>query len=92
MGIGIRLFGRFSIHVNEIEISGLNSRHQALLAYLAIHHPKPVPRPELAFILWADSNEEQALTNLRKALYHIRQKLNNGEVIQIDSHTLQLNP
>ncbi len=92
MGIRTRLFGEFSIQVNDVEISGLNSRHQILLAYLAIHHPKPVPRSELAFTLWADSNEEQALTNLRKALYHIRQKLNNGEVIQIDSRTLQLNP
>ena len=92
MGNIARLFGGFSIQVNDIEISGLNSRHQILLAYLAIHHPEPVPRSELAFTLWADSNEEQALTNLRKALYHIKQILENGEVIHIDSRTLQLNP
>jgi DNA-binding SARP family transcriptional activator len=92
MGIRTRLFGGFSIQVNDVEISGLNSRHQILLAYLAIQYPKPVPRSTLAFTLWADSNEEQALTNLRKALHQIKQKLNNGEVIQIDSRTLQLNP
>ncbi|MEO7839631.1 MAG: BTAD domain-containing putative transcriptional regulator [Anaerolineales bacterium] len=72
--------------------NGLNSRHQALLAYLALHHPNPVSRSEIAFKLWADSSEEQALTNLRKALYHIKQTFTDGDFIQADARMLQLNP
>ena len=79
----LQLFGGF--HPNE----GLNARHQALFAYLALRHPAPVLRSELAFTIWADSAEEQALTNLRKALHHIKQTFPN-ELIQADAKLLQL--
>lgn len=81
-----QLLGGFHPH------EGLNSRQQALLAYLALRHPAPVSRAELAFKLWADSNEEQALTNLRKTLYHIKQNFPDGEIVQADARTLQLTP
>ncbi|MDQ3007080.1 MAG: AAA family ATPase, partial [Chloroflexota bacterium] len=81
----LHLFGGFDTY------EGLNSRNQALLAYLALRHPKPVPRSEIAFKLWPDSSEEQALTNLRKALHHLKQISPGGDLIQIDARTIQLN-
>ena len=79
----LQLLGGF--YPNE----GLNARHQALFAYLALRHPVPVLRSELAFTIWAGSTEEQALTNLRKALHHIKQTFPN-EFIQADAKLLQL--
>ncbi len=70
----------------------LNIRHQLLIALLALRAPKPSLRSEVAFKLWADSSEEQALTNLRKTLHQLKQILSIGEIIQSDSRTLQLNP
>ena len=84
--LSLKLLGGFDIH------DELNSRHQALLAYLALLYPRPVLRSEIAFKLWPDSSEEQALTNLRKALHHLKQIFPGGDFIQIDAHTIQLNP
>jgi len=83
----LHLLGGFHLYHGQI-LDVLNIRHQLLLAYLALHATQAIPRSELAFKLWADSSEEQALTNLRKALYHLKQI---GDFIQTDAHTLQLN-
>ena len=88
--LSFQLFGGF--HTSDERLTeGLNSRHQALIAYLALQYPKPVQRSEVAFKLWPDSNEEQALTNLRKALHQIKQNFTDGDFIQADSRALQLN-
>src|SRR5512141_156508 len=89
--IEIRLLGDFIIWLNGNRLSGLTAnRHQALIAYLALHASQPVQRAEIAFQLWADSNEEQALTNLRKALHQIKQTAAGVNLILADTHTLQL--
>lgn len=65
-------------------------RLQSLLAYLAIHQSAPQSRAHLAFMLWPDSMEAQARTNLRNLLYKLRQKLPDAEqILHIDRHTLQ---
>lgn len=92
MKIEIRLLGEFSIRIDGSRTSSLNaSRYQALLAYLALHAPQQVQRSEVAFQLWPDSNEEQALTNLRKVLFRIKQSLPDVGLIFSDQHTLRLN-
>ena len=44
---------------------GLLQRGTSLLAYLLFHRDTPQPRQHLAFLLWPDSSESQARTNLR---------------------------
>lgn len=83
----LHLLGGFHLYQGQL-LGGLNIRHQLLIAYLALRAPQAIPRSEIAFKLWADSSEEQALTNLRKALHHLKQI---GDFIQADSHALQLN-
>lgn len=83
----LNLFGGFHLRHGQL-LDDLTSRHQLLIAYLALRAPQAVQRSELAFKLWADSTEEQALTNLRKALHQLKQL---GDFIQTDSRTLQLN-
>lgn len=56
-----------------ISIAVSQARQQALLTYLLLHRHAPQARRHLAFLLWPDSSETQALTNLRKALTHLRQ-------------------
>src|SRR5512138_1309094 len=90
--IEIRLLGEFLISINDVRLSGLTAnRHQALIAFLALRASQSVQRSEIAFQLWADSNEEQALTNLRKALHQIKQTVSDVNLILADIHTLQLN-
>lgn len=87
----LQLFGGFHLYHGQL-LGGLNIRHQLLIALLALRAPEPILRSEVAFKLWADSSEEQALTNLRKTLHQLKQILSSEELIQSDSRTLQFNP
>ncbi len=67
-----------------------SSRLQALLAYLVLHRHAPQPRRHLAFLLWPDSTEAQARTNLRNLLHTLRQALPDADrFLSADTHTLQ---
>ena len=49
------------------------ARQQQLVAYLALHAQHAIPRQRVAGVLWPDSTEAQALTNLRRELHHLRE-------------------
>lgn len=74
--LAVRLFGGPALQIGERTLPPLTSgRSTALLAYLALHRDGPVPRQRLSFLLWPDSTEAQARTNLRKALHVLRHEL-----------------
>jgi DNA-binding SARP family transcriptional activator/predicted ATPase len=51
-----------------------SSRQQQLLAYLVLHARRgPIPRQRVSGALWPDSTDDQALTNLRRELHHLRE-------------------
>jgi DNA-binding SARP family transcriptional activator/tetratricopeptide (TPR) repeat protein len=52
-----------------------SSRALALVAYLAVHAGVPHARQRIAGVLWPESGDAQALTNLRRELHHLRQVL-----------------
>ncbi len=52
-----------------------SSRAVALVAFLAVHAGSPQSRQRIAGLLWPDSTDAQALTNLRRELHHLRQVL-----------------
>ncbi|WP_188904516.1 ATP-binding protein [Deinococcus aerophilus] len=65
-------------------------RQQALLAWLLLHPDAPQPRRQIAFALWPDSEEAQALTNLRRELHHLRRGLPEcGRYLEITAQTLR---
>src|ERR1700741_1578433 len=70
----IGLLGRFRLSGDED--SRLPKKAEALLAYLAMHQGRSVPRDQLADLLWGDSKSEQARHSLRQALAAIRRALN----------------
>ncbi|MBV9305552.1 MAG: AAA family ATPase [Acidobacteriaceae bacterium] len=75
----IELFGSFRITSGEEPLAAVNkSRLQALLAYLILHRNAPEPREHLAFLMWPESDEAQARTNLRQLIHHLRRALPAG--------------
>jgi DNA-binding SARP family transcriptional activator/predicted ATPase len=89
----IRLLGGFQILHDQVPLGGFNSaRLQSLLAYLVLHAGVSQPRHYLSFLLWPDSSEEQARTNLRKLIFQLRQALPEPDVYLLyDSQTIQWN-
>lgn len=90
----IRFLGDFVVTVGGNPVTTLGKpRLQSLLAYLVLHRDSPQFRYHLAGLLWPDSPEAQAYTNLRNLIYLMRQALPGGEhLIQADNQTLQWNP
>lgn len=87
----IHLLNGFQVWYDEQPLENFNSpRLQAFLAYLLLHRGVPQARQHLAFLLWPDSSEAQARTNLRNLLHTLRQALPNADrFITVDLKTLQ---
>jgi DNA-binding SARP family transcriptional activator len=90
----IRLLGDFLLVLDDAPLMTINSpRLQSLLAYLVLHHTAPQDRSHLAFLLWPDSTEAQAHTNLRQLLYHLRQAFpDTDRFLHADKHNLWWRP
>ncbi len=70
----IYLLGDFLLVLGDTPVTRVTvPRLQSLLAYLVLHRSAPLNRSHLAFLMWPDSTEAQAHTNLRKLLYQLRQ-------------------
>ena len=67
-----------------------SARQQELIAFLVLHARRaPVPRQRIAGSLWPESNDAQALTNLRRELHHLRDAWPGLEaLIDVGSRTL----
>jgi len=79
----IRLLGEFSLLCDDAPLTTVNTpRLQSLLAYLVLHRDVPQPRQQLAFLLWPDSSESQARTNLRNLIHQLRQALPQANTVQ----------
>ncbi|HLM21094.1 MAG TPA: bacterial transcriptional activator domain-containing protein, partial [Propionibacteriaceae bacterium] len=65
-----------------------SSRSIALLAFLALHADAPQPRQRLAATFWPDSTEQQARTNLRRELHHLRVLLSDETSLVVEPATL----
>ncbi len=92
--LDIRLLGEFRVLLDGSPVRGIDSgRVQSLLAYLVIHRDAPQSRQHLAFLLWSDSSESQARTNLRHVLHQLRQVLPGADrYVRADAKTLQWVP
>lgn len=90
----VMLLGEFRLAWGETVISGINNpTYQSLLAYLILNRDQIHTRRHLAYQFWPDSTEVQARTNLRKAIYHLRQQLPNiAELLRLERHQVQWQP
>src|SRR4051812_32662449 len=87
----IRLLGQLDLRYGEHSLPALDSaRAESLLTYLLLHREAPQPRQHLAFLLWPDSTEQQARTNLRHVLHTLRRALPDCDrFLDVQSRTLQ---
>lgn len=90
----IRLFGAFRATAGSAPIPDLTApRTQTLLAFLILHADTPQSRQHLAYVLWPDSTERQARTNLRKVIHQLRNTLPAaGDSLLVTRATIQWNP
>jgi DNA-binding SARP family transcriptional activator len=68
----IRLFGELDVRLDGTPVALDSARARSLLAYLVLRDGEPQSRQRLAFLLWPDSSEGQARTNLRHLLHTLR--------------------
>jgi DNA-binding SARP family transcriptional activator len=72
----VQLFGPLRVLIGGEPLPRLRTRSiEWLLALLVLRHGRAVDRSWLAGTLWPDSDESQALHNLRDALVHLRKAL-----------------
>ena len=68
-------------------------RNPRLLAYLILNRDRPLERTEVAFALWPDSSDAQALTNLRRELHALRRALPSAErLLAVERRTIRWRP
>ena len=65
-----------------------SSRALALIACLAVHGGVPHARQQIAGLLWPESGDAQALTNLRRELHHLRQVLGDDRSLLVTARDL----
>jgi DNA-binding SARP family transcriptional activator len=72
----LRLLGEPRISYRDHALTApLAGKEQALLIYLACAPGKRFSRDHLATLLWGETSQERARYNLRRALWHIREAL-----------------
>ena len=76
MSSSVRLFGNVQFTWEGKPVTAINAhRLRSLLALLVLRADVPQSREQLASLLWPDSEEGQARTNLRQLLHHFRRAL-----------------
>jgi len=71
----VRLLGQFDVLRDGRRLT-IPTRHaQALFAYLVLNATKPHRRERLSGMLWPDSSEDNARSNLRHELWRLRKAL-----------------
>ncbi len=89
--VRIELLGKLRITFGQQILGSVNTnRLQSLLAYLVLHSGVPQSREHLASLLWPESSESQARTNLRQLLHHLRRALPvECSLLVTDNHTAE---
>jgi DNA-binding SARP family transcriptional activator len=87
----IRLLGGLDLRYGDRQLPPIPSARAAtLLAYLLLHRETPQSRQHLAFLLWPDSREAQARTNLRHVLHDLRRALPHADrFLEVTPRTLR---
>jgi len=89
----LRLLGSASLDGPAGPVSGRAALRQriALLALLAVEHPRPLSRDKLVAYLWPESDAADARHLLRESLYILRSALGEAAVVGTGDD-LRLNP
>ena len=69
-------------------VQARSSRTIALIAFLVARGDAPQTRQRIAAAFWPDSSDEQALTNLRRELHHLRGVLGDEPALVVTARDL----
>ena len=88
----LHLLGPFRLRQGAHAVRALPKKAQALLAYLAMQGGRPVPREQLADLLWGRSDAEHARRSLRQSLVSLRAALKaaGDDTLISDADTVSL--
>ena len=94
--LSIRLLGGFQVDLDgEPVVDFKSGRVRALLAFLAVLSGRPHPRDSLAWLLWPESPNQVARTNLRSTLANLRKVIKDPRAspphLLINRETIQFN-
>jgi len=88
------LLGSFRGLLDGTPLTSITSaKIHGLLAYLALGPPGPLPRLQVAALLWPDRPEARAAQSLRQAIYQLNKLLalpNVPDLLQTTRHTIAL--
>ena len=87
----IQLLGEFLLASDGKPVTSIDQpRLQSLLAYLVLHRDAPQSRSHLAYLLWPESTDALAHSNLRTLVHRLRQALPHADAfLHSDRHSLQ---
>lgn len=90
----VTLLGRFEVRQDGKRLTIPTRNAQSLFAYLLLNAGQAQRRERLAGLLWPDSSEENARSNLRHELWRLRKALetNRDSYFLIDDLSLSFNP
>jgi DNA-binding SARP family transcriptional activator len=87
----VQLLGHLSLSDAGHRVEAV--RNPRLIAYLLLNRDRPLERTEVAFTLWPDSSDAQALTNLRRELHALRGALPDAErLLAIERRAIRWRP
>jgi DNA-binding SARP family transcriptional activator/tetratricopeptide (TPR) repeat protein len=84
----VSLLGEQVITDDGAGVRARSSRAVALVAFLVAHAGSPQTRQRIAGMLWPDSTDAQALTNLRRELHQLRQVLGEEPSLVVTARDL----
>jgi WD40 repeat protein/DNA-binding SARP family transcriptional activator/energy-coupling factor transporter ATP-binding protein EcfA2 len=93
----VRLLGQFDVRKNGSSILIPSRPAQSLLAYLLLTPGTAHRREKLSGLLWGDSSEANARSNLRQALWRVRKALDSNPnqeqtYVLSDQYSVAFNP
>lgn len=86
--LNIRLLGEQVVSDGAGTGRSVSLRSIGLLAFLVLHAGSPQTRQRIASGFWPDSSDEQALTNLRRELHHLRGVLGDDPSLAVTARDL----
>jgi DNA-binding SARP family transcriptional activator len=92
-----RFFGSFDIYFKGAKLKKVPGRKvSSLLAYLLLHHRRPVHREVLMDLFWGDNTPSSARNSLNVAIHHIRRHFSRAfpeqEIILYKNENYIINP
>ena len=89
----VRLLGQFDVKVNSQSVVIPSRPAQSLLAYLILNAGTSYRREQLAGLLWPDTSDDNARSNLRHALWRIRKAIESKQTYLVtDDLSIRFDP